>query len=231
MAGKQENRSVMESFRWLATTNFLDHLRRVFADEERILTAKVPGSHNRNCFSKSEFAIDLDQMEVHCPAGQSTRDYRSTGEDRGGQFVFSQASCQACPLRAQCVRGQGPRSISIQAEERLQQQARAHNQTEAGRQSLRQRVVVEHRIARLVGLGIRQSRYFGKKKTRWQVVMAAVVANLSLVVGYCQRRAQNPDAATAAQTSVQPTHVFLAALAAFRARFLRLNANPTWAQC
>jgi hypothetical protein len=87
-------------------------------------------------------------------------------------------------------------------------------------------VVVEHRIARLVGLGIRQSRYFGKKKTRWQVVMAAVVANLSLVVGYCQRRAQNPDAATAAQASVQPTNVFLAALSTFWARFLRLNPNP-----
>ena len=165
-------------------------------------------------------------MEVRCPAGQSTRDYRSGGEGRGGQFLFSQASCQACPLRAQCVRGQGPRSLSIQAEERLQQQARAHNQTEAGRQSLRERVVVEHRIARLVGLGIRQSRYFGKKKTRWQVVMAAVVANLSLVVGYCQRRAQSPDAATAAQASVQPTHVFLAVLSTFWARFLRLNANP-----
>ena len=26
--------------------------RRVFAEEERILTAKVPASHNRNCFSK-----------------------------------------------------------------------------------------------------------------------------------------------------------------------------------
>ncbi len=200
--------------------------RRVFAEEERILTAKVPASHNRNCFSKSEFEIDLDPMEVRCPAGQSTRDYRSAGEGRGGQFLFSQASCQACPLRSQCVRGQGPRSISIQAEERLQQQARAHNQTEAGRQSLRERVVVEHRIARLVGLGIRQSRYFGKKKTRWQVVMAAVVANLSLVVGYCQRRAQSPDAATAAQASVQPAHVFLAALSTFWARFLRLNANP-----
>jgi hypothetical protein len=199
--------------------------RRAFADEERILTAKVPASHNRNCFSKSEFEIDLDQMEVRCPAGQSTRDYRSAGEGRGGQFLFSQASCQACPLRSQCVRGQGPRSISIQAEERLQQQARAHNQTEAGRQSLRERVVVEHRIARLVGLGIRQSRYFGKKKTRWQVVMAAVVANLSLVVGYCQRQAQNA-AATAAQASVQPTNVFLAALSTFWARFVRLNANP-----
>jgi len=55
------------------------------------------------------------------------------------------------------------------------------------------------------------------------VVMAAVVANLSLVVGYCQRRAQNPDAA---QASVQPTNVFLAALSTFWARFLRLNPNP-----
>ena len=126
--------------------------RRVFAEEERILTAKVPASHNRNCFSKSEFEIDLDQMEVRCPAGQNTRDYRSAGEGRGGQFLFPQASCQACPLRSQCVRGQGPRSISIQAEERLQQRARARNQTEAGRERLRERVVVEHRIARLVGL-------------------------------------------------------------------------------
>ncbi len=199
--------------------------RRAFAAEERILTAKVPACHNRDCFSKSEFGIDLEQMEVRCPAGQSTRDYRSGGEGRGGQFVFAKATCQACPLRSQCVRGQGPRSISIQAEERLQQQARAHNQTEAGRQSLRERVVVEHRIARLVGLGIRKSRYFGRKKTRWQVVMAAVVANLSLVVGYCQRRAQNLDAATPAQASAHPTNAFLAAVSPFWGRLLRLGAN------
>ena len=81
--------------------------RRVFADEERMLTAKVPVCHNRDCFSKSEFEIDLDQMEVRCPAGQSTRDYRSAGEGRGGQFLFAKATCKACPLRSQCVRGQG----------------------------------------------------------------------------------------------------------------------------
>src|SRR6202011_1951659 len=44
--------------------------RRAFAAEERILTAKVPACHNRDCFSKSEFGIDLEQMEVRCPAGQ-----------------------------------------------------------------------------------------------------------------------------------------------------------------
>ena len=102
--------------------------------------------------------------------------------------MFADATCQSCSLRSHCIKGTSGRTISIQPEERLQQQARAHNQTEAGQRSLRQRVVVEHRIARLVRLGARQSRYFGKTKTSFQVVMAAVVANLSLVVGYCRQK-------------------------------------------
>jgi hypothetical protein len=161
--------------------------RKAFADEQRMLTAKVPTVQNGECFPKSAFAIDLDRMEVRCPAGQISTDYKSLGQHRAGRFVFAEATCQACPLRSQCVRAQGARSITIQHEERLQQQARHHNQTEAGKKSLRQRVVVEHGIARLVRLGIRQSRYFGKTKTRFQVIMAAIVANLSLVVAFCHR--------------------------------------------
>jgi hypothetical protein len=169
--------------------------RKAFADEQRLLTAKVPTSHNGECFPKSAFAIDLDRMEVRCPAGQTTTQYESQGVRRGGHFLFPDSTCQACSLRSQCVRGQGGRSISIQSEERLQQQARAHNQTQAGRHSLRERVAVEHGIARLVRLGIRQSRYFGKTKTRFQVIMAAFVANLSLVVNFCHR-AQKPAMTT-----------------------------------
>ena len=33
------------------------------------------------------------------------------------------------------------------------------------------------RLARLVQLGVRQSRYFGRAKTRFQLLMAATVAN------------------------------------------------------
>src|SRR5947209_4614420 len=162
--------------------------RKAFADEQRMLTAKVPTIQNGECFPKSAFAIDLDRMEVRCPAGQTTTEYESQGVRRGGHFLFPDATCQACSLRSQCLRGQTGRSISIQPEERLQQQARAHNQTQAGQQSLRQRVVVEHGIARLVRRGIRQSRYFGKTKTRFQVILAAVVINLNLVVGFCHRK-------------------------------------------
>ena len=201
--------------------------RRAFAEEERVLTAKVPASSNGDCFPKSEFAIDLEKMEVRCPAGQTTNDYGSAGEGRGGRFVFAAAPCQACPLRSQCVRGKGPRTITIQGEEGLQQRARAHNQTEAGRQSLRERVVVEHRIARLVQLGIRQSRYFGRTKTCLQVVMAAVVANLSLVLGYRKRQAEQAGALSAEAAAAPKTGLLGALLVVWTRLFTR--SEPAWA--
>ena len=211
--------------------------RKAFADEQRRLTAKVPASHNRDCFPKRAFAIDLEHMAVGCPAGHTTTEYQSSGANRGGRFVFAAANCQACPLRSQCVRGQGGRSISIQPEERLQQQARAHNQTEAGKQSLRERVVVEHGIARLVRLGIRQSRYVGKTKSRFQVVMAAVVANLSLVVGFC-RHHREPTRETpgehgtqalllTAEVSTRPHHDFPATWIAWISERL-ITTSPLW---
>src|ERR1019366_5362479 len=201
--------------------------RRAFADEERKLTAKVPVSTNGDCFPKREFAIDLEKKEVRCPAGQTTNDYRSAGEGQGGRLVFAAATCQSCSLRSQCMRGKGPRTLAIQAEEDLQQRARMHNQSEAGRKTLRQRVVVEHRIARLVQLGIRQSGYFGGAKTCLQVVMAAVVANVSLVAGYCKRQAEpaaipSTEAATAARTGLLG-----AVLAVWTRLFTR--PEPAWA--
>ena len=42
---------------------------------------------------------------------------------------------------------------------------------------------MEHRLARLMQLGIRQARYFGRAKTRFQLYLAATVANLTLVAG------------------------------------------------
>ena len=66
-------------------------------------------------------------------------------------------------------------------QEALLQQARALQQSEAFAEYRQRRVVVEHRLARLVQLGIRQSRYFGRAKTRFQLYLAAIVANLTLV--------------------------------------------------
>ena len=63
------------------------------------------------------------------------------------------------------------------------QRARRHQQSKAFRRLKRRRQVVEHRIARLRQLGVRQTRYMGRAKTLFQLLMAATVANLTLVAG------------------------------------------------
>ena len=55
--------------------------------------------------------------------------------------------------------------------------------TDYFRGQYRDRVVVEHRNARLMSLGLRQARYFGRAKTLFQLALAVAVANLTLVAG------------------------------------------------
>ncbi len=165
--------------------------RQTFADAGRTLIARVPGRPNRTHFPKEDFHIDLEAGSCTCPAGNVTRTMAPAGR-RTGQtgrtyrlqaFRFDAAVCGVCPLRCQCVAakpGTG-RTVQLHPQEALLQQARALQQSEAFAGYRQRRVVVEHRLARLVQLGIRQSRYFGRAKTRFQLYLAASVANLTLV--------------------------------------------------
>ena len=126
-------------------------------------------------------------------------------------FRFDAAVCGACPLRSQCLAakpGTG-RTVRLHPQEALLQQARALQQSEAFSEYRQRRVVVEHRLARLVQLGIRQSRYFGRIKTRFQLYLAATVANLTLVAaktGLTGETGSGPSAgsALAAASSTPP---------------------------
>ncbi len=167
--------------------------RQTFADAERRLVAKAPGRPNRKHFPKDDFHLDLAAGSCTCPAGQVTRAIVPAGKrtDRTGRvyrlqaFQFDGAVCRVCPLRSQCIaaKGRKGRRVLIHPQEVLLQEARALQQSPAYDEYRARRVVVEHRLARLVQLGIRQSRYFGRVKTRFQVYLAATVANLTLVLG------------------------------------------------
>jgi len=98
-------------------------------------------------------------------------------------FRFDAAVCDACPLRSSCMRarpGKG-RLVMIHPQEALLQEARAFQQSEAFAPYRKLRQAAEHRLARLMQLGARQARYFGRTKTLFQLLMAATVANLTLV--------------------------------------------------
>jgi transposase len=165
--------------------------RQAFADAERTLIAKVPSVSNQGCFPKTVFTIDLEVLSCRCPAGQTTDELKPL-KGGGGQFQFAAAVCGACPRRAECVRGSGGRSVQLHPQEQLLQEARELQASPAFPEYRTRRQVVEHRIARLVQLGLRQARYFGLAKTLFQASMAAAVANLTLLAS---------EQATAAQAA------------------------------
>ena len=151
--------------------------RQAFADADRELIARVPSEWTRDgLFSKSAFAIDLENQTVTCPAGHKARYSCHTPE--GGRKFFFGAVCGECPLRSGCTRAVRGRTIQVHAQEARIKAARIYQQTAEGRRLLRKRMVVEHRLARLGQLGIGQARYIGQIKTRFQLLMAAAIANL-----------------------------------------------------
>jgi len=173
--------------------------RREFAEAEKKLISKVSASPNQGTFTKDEFQIDLEKERVICPGGHTTTTWiRTTHKRRDGsrvptkQFIFDSLLCRECPLYRQCVRstkGRG-RTILLHPEEALLRAARAYEKSEEFKEQYSQRVVVEHRLARLIQLSGRKSRYFGRKKTAFQIAMVAAVANFTLIATW---QAQNPD--------------------------------------
>lgn len=165
--------------------------RQAFVDAGIRLVAKVPNRPNGEYFAKQDFQIDPVARTCVCPAGNTcptlvrlsvTRASDGTIREQWG-FQFNRELCACCPLRPQCIRaksGEG-RSVSLHPQEALLQEARAFQRSDGFAPYRKSRQTAEHRLARLMQLGMRQARYFGRVKTRGQLLLAAMVANLTLV--------------------------------------------------
>jgi hypothetical protein len=154
--------------------------RQAFADAGRELIAKVPQERtNGGLFPKSAFVLDLVNQTVTCPAGHTIGQFAR--EKDGGQLFHFGARCAGCPLREHCTTSARGRSVSVHPQEGMLQAARAYQDTAEGRAHLRERVVVEHRLARLGQLGMGQARYCGRAKTHCQLLLLATIANLRRV--------------------------------------------------
>jgi transposase len=172
--------------------------RQAFADEERKLVAKVVRHRRRGQIPKKEFQIDVQETTCTCPAGQTTQTLIKVGKwtDRHGKkhqrwaFLFDADRCSACALRSACVwaTGHKGRTIRLHPQERLLQEAREFQESDSFKEYRQIRQTAEHRLGRLVQLGIRQARYFGRRKTLYQLLMAATVANLTLIVNKTEQR-------------------------------------------
>lgn len=144
------------------------------AEKIELIAPAPPAPKRENRFSKEDFNVDLETMTCTCPAGHTTKKYRS----KQRLFLFDKRICNTCPLRDQCTKhGQG-RTVRLHEEEAILQEARRQQKTDSFKQVYRFRSLVERDIAEMVFHGARQARYIGRVKTQLQMLFTAVVVNL-----------------------------------------------------
>lgn len=135
--------------------------------------AKQALLHNRGRYTKDDFPIEASTGARTSPAGHSLTPKLRTRSWRGEKVKihFYRWPAKTCAAR--------PCQTSAWRPERTKTPKRAHNNTPEFRDTYRQRQTVEHRLARMMQLGARQARYFGRAKTELQWLLAATVANLT----------------------------------------------------
>jgi hypothetical protein len=131
-------------------------------------------SRNGSLFPKSAFTINIRNRTIACPNGQVH------GFSFGTVVEFDPDICDRCPLRAQCTTaefGHG-RTVAIAENEQLQQRLRKQIQTAAGRDALRERTMIEHKLAHISQRQGNYARYVGVRKNTFDLRRASAIQNL-----------------------------------------------------
>jgi hypothetical protein len=134
-------------------------------------------ARNGDLFPKSYFGINMRDRTITCPIGVVEPFVE------GSVVEFDPARCDACFLRQLCTSaamGRG-RTVTIADNERLQQRLRKRYATRTGRQRLRERVAVEHKLAHISQRQGNRARYIGARKNLFDLRRASAIQNLEVV--------------------------------------------------
>ena len=142
----------------------------------RVLCKPFP-LRNGGRFTKKDFKLDFVTGTVTCPAGNSRP------MEPGHTVRFGRADCDECTVREQCTRaapGRG-RCLTIHPAELFHEELRKRVKTQEGRHELRERVAVEHALARVGQRQGTRARYRGLRKNLFDLRRHAAVNNLDLL--------------------------------------------------
>ncbi len=132
---------------------------------------------NADLFGKRDFTINVREETITCPAGQ-------VESFEPGQVVeFDPEQCGPCQLRARCTRaasGKG-RTVTMGDDEALQKQLRKLQTTRAGREKLRERIPVEHKLAHIANRQGPRARLRGTRRNVYDLRRLAVLQNLETI--------------------------------------------------
>jgi hypothetical protein len=131
-------------------------------------------SRNGSLFPKSAFRLNMRDRTIECPNGHVQR------FTFGTTVEFDPDICDHCALRHQCTTaelGHG-RSVAIAENEQLQHRLRKQIRTSAGRAALRERTMIEHKLAHISQRQGNEARYVGLRKNTVDLRRVSAIQNL-----------------------------------------------------
>lgn len=134
-----------------------------------------------NGYALSDFEIDWHNMEVTCPEGRTTAHWSERPKESSIHVKFQTEDCGRCPVRGDCTKGVGPRSLQFKDFGLFQALAGLRNRqnTKKFKKLYDKRAGVEGTISLTIRQSdSRRSRYIGLAKTHLHIVAAAVGVNL-----------------------------------------------------
>ena len=149
------------------------------------VVSKPPQQPKGERFGKSKFAVDFANRTVTCPGG-AVAPIQNTELAQ-----FPSATCQACHLREKCITtaNKRGRSVRLHPQERWYREMAAELDTPEGRAKRRERVIVEHDLARLGAIQGTRARYRGLAKNQAHLEIVAAVNNCYVIGRLIEREA------------------------------------------
>lgn len=142
-----------------------------------VLCKPWSGKNRAQLFGKSDFKFDMRSKTITCPAGEA--EFFEPGQT----VEFDPDICGGCSLREKCTysaSGRG-RTVTIAQDEQRQHRLRKLQQTPKGRDQLRKRTGIEHRLAHVAARKGPRARYFGVRSNLFDLRRAAAIQNLETI--------------------------------------------------
>lgn len=145
--------------------------------------SKPPTPRRSKRFTKSDFAVDFDAQTITCPTGVSVP------LRLDGRVTFPRSKCQRCNSRDDCLSPKRKqRQIELHPQERWYRQMARELSTKAGRAKRRERIQVEHSLARVGQLQGTRARFRGREKNQFDLERIAVVNNCYVLLSVLEAK-------------------------------------------
>jgi len=152
-------------------------------------------AHTDGAYDLSQFTVDWEQRQAHCPQGNVSTVWREYVDREGKPYTlvrFSLQDCRPCQARPLCSRTKDTgRRLHLPSQEHFEalQAARSWYASEEGQQRYQCRAGVEGTLSQGVrAFGLRRTRYRGVEKTHLQHVAIAAAINIDRIVAWLEER-------------------------------------------